>query len=891
MSVEVKTTCPYCGVGCGVIAMVDNEGLISISGDPQHPANFGRLCSKGAALDETLSLEGRLLSPVVEGEVQSWDTALNTVASRFQDIIKKHGADSVAFYVSGQLLTEDYYVANKLMKGFIGSANIDTNSRLCMSSAVAGHKRAFGSDTVPCNYEDLERAKLVILTGSNTAWCHPVLFQRIKKAKQDNPDMKVVVIDPRRTASCDIADIHLPIKSGADHILFNGLLVHLKNTNHKNELFVNNFTDGIDAALLMAESHAASINEVAKQCDLENDAVEKFYSLFASTERVVTVYSQGINQWSFGTDRVNSIINCHLYTGRIGRLGMGPFSITGQPNAMGGREVGGMANQLAAHMSIENQKHRELVKTFWNSPAIAESEGLKAVELFDAIDSGKIKAVWIMATNPAVSLPNSNKVKQALDKCEFVVVSDCVQSTDTTRYANVLLPALAWGERNGTVTNSERRISRQRSFLPSPEKAHADWWIISEVAKHMGFSDAFSYSDAADIFKEHARLSGYKNNTTENDGQLRDFNISGLQDLSDLDYDELKPLQWPVTADAMEGTPRLFGNGYFYTSNHKAQFIAVKNTSAAQALSETYPLRLNTGRIRDQWHSMTRTGKSAKLSGHIYEPYVDIHPADAEKLTLKNNQLAQISSALAGVVCRVNFSESQQQGNVFIPIHWSNEFASRAAVNSLVSANVDPISGQPEYKATAVNVKPYDVKWYGFLLSRRKLILENASYWSCSRGQGLWRYEIAGDQVPGDWAECARSLLCQQAEEVEWAEYHDPAVNRYRAARIENSRLESCIFIGPDFSLPERDWLLKLFKDNHLNEVDRKSVLTGKPVHGIKDTGKTICACFNVGINTLVDAIKSKQLTTPEQIGELLRAGTNCGSCLPEIKDIIKNIK
>ena len=888
MSSVVKTTCPYCGVGCGVLAQVELDGQVTVTGDPEHPSNFGRLCSKGATLGDTLSIQGRLLSPQVEGQVQNLDTALDTVASRFLNIIKEHGPDSVAFYVSGQLLTEDYYVANKLMKGFIGSANIDTNSRLCMSSAVAGQKRAFGSDTVPCSYEDLERAKLVVLTGSNTAWCHPVLFQRIKKAKQDNPDMMVVVIDPRRTATCDIADIYLPIKSGTDHVLFNGLLVHLKNANEKNELFVDNFTEGSDAALSMAESHAASSNVVAKQCGLTLDDVEKFYRLFARTERVVTAYSQGINQWSYGTDRVNSIINCHLYTGRIGRPGMGPFSITGQPNAMGGREVGGLANQLAAHMAIENESHRDIVKTFWNSPNIAEHEGLKAVDLFDAMDNGTIKAIWIMATNPAVSMPDSNKVKRALEKCEFVVVSDCMQSTDTTRYANVLLPAKTWGERDGTVTSSERRISRQRAFTSSAEEVRSDWWIISEVAKRMGFSEAFSYSDSSEIFKEHAGLSGFKNNGADYKSQIRDFDISGLQDLSNSDYNNLQPMQWPITKEAPNGTARLFANGHFYTPSGKAQFIAVKDSTAAHELSDNYPLRLNTGRIRDQWHTMTRTGKSARLSGHIYEPYVEIHPSDARNISLNDNELAQVTSELGDIVCRVNVSESQQQGNVFVPIHWNDEFASRAVVDSLVNATVDPFSGQPEFKATPVNVKSYQAKWYGFLLSRRKLNIEQASYWSCSRGEGLWRYEIAGDQVPGDWEEYARRLLCQHADTVEWTEYFDSAVNRYRAARIENGRLESCIFIGPDFSLPERDWLSKLFKDNSLNDADRKSVLTGKPVSGEKDAGKTVCACFNVGINTLVDAIQSQKLSTPEQVGELLRAGTNCGSCLPEIKDIIK---
>lgn len=882
MHSEVKTTCPYCGVGCGVIAHVDEEGLVSIKADPEHPSNLGRLCSKGTALGDTLSMEGRLLYPEIEGNSQSWETALNAVAYRFDEIINKHGPGSVAFYVSGQLLTEDYYVANKLMKGFIGSANIDTNSRLCMSSAVAGQKRAFGSDTVPCSYEDLERAKLVILTGSNAAWCHPVLFQRIKKARQDNPDMMVVVIDPRRTASCDIADMHLAIKPGSDHVLFSGLLAHLNKVGEKNELFVENFTEGLDNALSQAESYAASSVVVAKSCGLERDDVENFFRLFSRTERVVTVYSQGINQWSYGTDRVNSIINCHLFTGRIGRPGMGPFSFTGQPNAMGGREVGGLANQLAAHMALENKEHQHIVKEFWKSPAIAEQEGLKAVELFDAIDSGKIKAVWIMATNPAVSLPNSHKVKAALEKCEFVVVSDCMRNTDTTRYANVLLPAQTWGERDGTVTNSERRITRQRAFLASPGEARSDWWIISQVAKRLGFADEFSYSEPADIFKEHAQLSGYKNK-----GE-RDFNISGLQDLSYTEYDNLEPIQWPVTKSNPAGSARMFADGHFYTANGKAQFVAIENSKPAFAVSDEFPLRLNTGRIRDQWHTMTRTGKSARLSGHIYEPYIEIHPADALVASLHDNELAEVCSETGSLICRVKIAEAQQQGSVFVPIHWNDQYAIRAVVDSLVKPAVDPISGQPEYKSTAVKVKAYKAQWYGFLLSRRKLDMINASYWACSRGHGLWRYEIAGEQTPQDWATYARTLLCQHADKVEWAEYHDTAVHRYRAARIENGRLESCIFIEPNYSLPERDWLLKLFEDDLLDEKDRISLLSGKPAGNQKESGHTVCACFNVGINTLVETIQAQKLTTPDQVGEVLRAGTNCGSCLPEIAELIQ---
>ena len=883
----IKTTCPYCGVGCGVLAQVETNGEVTVSGDPDHPANFGRLCSKGAALGDTLSNEGRLLLPEVNGELLGWDTSLDIVASRFQNIIKEHGPDAVAFYVSGQLLTEDYYVANKFMKGFIGSANIDTNSRLCMSSAVAGQKRAFGSDTVPCSYEDLENARLIILTGSNTAWCHPVLFQRIKKAKQDNPKMRVVVIDPRETATTDIADLHIAIKPGTDHVLFNGLLIYLNNHGIQDDIFVKNHTEGVEQALSMAKTFASTVNEVAALCNLPVNIVDNFFRLFADSEQVVTLYSQGINQWSYGTDRVNSIINCHLFSGRIGQVGMGPFSITGQPNAMGGREVGGLANQLAAHMAIENASHRELVKTFWQSPTIAEHEGLKAVDLFNAIDEGKVKAVWIMATNPAVSLPDSNKVKRALEKCEFVVVSECMQQTDTTKYAHVLLPATTWGEREGTVTNSERRISRQRAFLKAPGEARADWWIMSEVAKRMGFSDAFSYQAPVDIFKEHAALSGYHNTEKPYQNSLRDFNLSGLAAINDSEYETLSPIQWPVTTEAPQGTSRLFSDGQFYTLSGKAQFIAVANSQEKNRMSVEFPLRLNSGRIRDQWHTMTRTAKTARLSAHIYEPFIEIHPLDAEVAKIQHNELAKVKSQWGEVVCRAIITRSQQQGSVFIPIHWNEQFASQALVDSLIDAAVDPVSGQPEYKSTPVNISAYKAHWYGFLLTRRKLDITTASYWSCSRGQGVWRYEIAGDQIPGNWEECARSLLCQNAEQVEWAEYHDAAVNRYRAARIENGRLESCIFIGPEFSLPERDWLIKLFKDEKLDNADRASILTGKSASPQKDVGRIVCACFNVGTNTIVDAIQSQMLVTVEDVGKALKAGTNCGSCVPEIHKLL----
>ncbi len=878
---EISTTCPYCGVGCGVLASVDGQMQVSVRGDPGHPANFGRLCSKGAALGETTGPEERLLYPRIGAKRSSWAGALDYAAEGFSRVIDQHGPEAVAFYVSGQLLTEDYYVANKLMKGFIGSANIDTNSRLCMSSAVAGYKRAFGADTVPCSYEDLERAKLIVLIGSNTAWCHPVLYQRMRQARQENADLRIVVIDPRRTATGDSADLHLPLKPGSDIDLFNGLLCYLHAGGALSEVFTAHCTAGLDEALAAARVHCADPAAVAGRCGLEVGQLLEFYRLFARTERVVSVFSQGVNQSSYGTDKVNSIINCHLLTGRIGRPGMGPFSFTGQPNAMGGREVGGLANQLAAHMDLADAGHRALVQQFWQSPTLAEDEGLKAVDLFGALESGQIKALWIMATNPAVSLPDSGRVRRALRACELVVVSDCVEHTDTNHFAHVLLPAQSWGEKDGTVTNSERRISRQRAFLPSLGEARPDWWIITEVARRMGFGAAFNYRNSADIWREHAALSGCGN------GGQRDFDISALATLSDQAYADLAPVQWPVTAQR-PGTARLFAEGRFFTPDGKARFIAVGPRLPANPLSADYPLVLNSGRVRDHWHTMTRTGKSARLSAHTLEPYAEIHPLDAAAAEIQDRSLVRVSSRWGELIVRASVSDTQQRGSVFIPMHWSRQFSSVASVGCLISPDTDPISGQPEFKHTPVAIAAYAPAWYGFVLSRRRLAWNSTShYWASAKGHGLWRYEIAGRQSVADWADYARRLLGAHGDRAEWLEYLDPGAVRYRAARLMDGALESCLFIGPDFHLPARDWLAQLFEQNTLDEGSRTSLLSGRPGAGGNDPGRVVCACFGVGVNTLRKAIEKYRLSTAEQIGERLRAGTNCGSCVPELKALL----
>jgi assimilatory nitrate reductase catalytic subunit len=885
MSPAVRTTCPYCGVGCGVLARrVDSEAAaptIAIAGDPQHPANFGALCSKGAALAETVGLEERLLYPQLNGQRASWDEALTHIAAGFRDVVERHGPDAVALYVSGQLLTEDYYVANKLVKGFIGSANIDTNSRLCMASAVAGHRRAFGGDLVPGCYEDLTLADLVVLTGSNTAWCHPVLFRRIVAEKERRPDLQLVVIDPRRTATAEIADLHLPVRSGSDVLLFNGLLTWLRRQGLTNTSFVTAHTTGAGAALSIAEESAPDVQSVARGCGIDPQRIEQFYRLFAAHERVITAFSQGVNQSSAGTDKVNSIINCHLLTGRIGRSGMGPFSLTGQPNAMGGREVGGMANMLAAHMDLDNPAHRARVQAFWGSPRIASRPGLKAVDLFEAVHAGRIKAIWIMATNPVVSLPDADRVRSALQKCDFVAVSDCVARTDTTALAHVLLPAAAWGEKDGTVTNSERRISRQRAFQPLPGEARPDWWIIAQVAQRMGFTKEFDYSTPAQIFDEHARLSALDN------GGRRGFDIGGLAGLTAQEYENLEPVQWPVPRRGHGGTQRLFEDGRFQHPDGKARLIPTTASGPGSRVDEEFPFILNTGRIRDQWHTMTRTSRSPRLNEHLPEPFVDLHALDALALAVREGELARVTTARGSAVVRVRTSGEMTRGTVFVPIHWSAENTSQGRAGALVSAIVDPISGEPEFKHTPARVEPFPVEWYGFVLSRTPLSITDVTWWTVVRGKGFLRYELAGREVPRDWAGWMRQKLGALDASSDYLDYHDAAAGSYRAAHVVQAGLAACLFISRRPDLPERGWLAGLFERERLSAAERVGLLAGRPPGAREDAGPVVCSCFGVGRHTLRRTIAQHALTDVREVGARLRAGTNCGSCLPEIRAVL----
>ena len=886
---RVRTTCPYCGVGCGVVASVGAAAsgerpvpeTIAIAGDPQHPANLGRLCSKGSALADVLGQEGRLLHPQVDGRRTDWDGALDRVASGFREAIAAHGPDSVAFYLSGQLLTEDYYLANKLMKGFIGSANVDTNSRLCMASTVAGQKRAFGSDTVPGSYEDLELADLVVVTGANLAWCHPVLFQRIQAARRRRPGMRLVVIDPRRTATADEADLHLAIASDGDTALFNGLLHHLIATGAVDRTYVERHTTGFaDAEAAVA---GADLAATAAATGLASARLQDFFRAFAGTERVVTLFSQGVNQSEAGTDKVNAILNAHLATGRIGRPGMGPFSLTGQPNAMGGREVGGLANQLAAHMEIEDPRHRALVGQFWDAPAMARKPGLRAVELFQAVAAGRIKALWIMATNPVASLPDNAAVEAALAACPFVVVSDVTAATDTARHADVLLPAAAWGEKDGTVTNSERRISRQRAFLPLPGEARPDWWIIAQVARRMGWARAFDHDGPAAIYREHAALSAWRN------GGSRDFDIGVHAGLSDAAYDGLQPVQWPLPAEGGGGgTGRLFGNGAFHTPDGRARFLALAPPDPAPA-TPARPVLLNTGRIRDQWHTMTRTALSARLSAHYAEPFAELHPETARQHGIGPADLVAIESAHGRILVRALVTARQQPGMAFVPMHWNDQTSAAGRVGRLLAPRIDPVSGQPALKRMPVALHRFPAAWYAFAVSVDRPDpggLPDLPYWALARCRRGWRLELAGDRPAGDPASVAATLLgtAGDGEQV----YADAAGGSFRLARFAGDRLVASLHLARRPVAVSRAWLAGMLDREMPASQDRMALLAGRPGSDRPDPGATVCACFDVGANTILQAV-GRGCTTVDAIGASLGAGSNCGSCRAEIGELIRH--
>jgi assimilatory nitrate reductase catalytic subunit len=863
----VHTTCPYCGVGCGIIA-----GTGAVAPDAAHPANLGRICSKGAALAETLVDRDRLLTARIDGRRVSVDAALDHVAARLAATIAEDGPESVAFYGSGQFLTEDYYVANKLMKGFLGTANMDTNSRLCMASTVAGHKRGFGADIVPGVYADLDESDLAVMVGANAAWCHPVLHQRLLAARARR-GTRLVAIDPRRTATADQADLFLALAPGSDIALFAGLLVHLDERGAIDRAWVGRHTAGLDTALAMARAGAGSLSAVAAATELTAAAITRFYTWFTETERTVTLFSQGVNQSKHGTDKVGAILNVHLATGRIGRPGMGPFSLTGQPNAMGGREVGGLATMLAAHMDF-TPADRDRVARFWGVPRVAEKPGLKAVELFEAVADGRIRAIWIAATNPAVSMPRAGLVRDALARCPLVVVSDCWE-TDTTRLAHVVLPAEGWGEKDGTVTNSERCISRQRRFRQPPGEARADWRLFAGVAQRLGFAEAFAWGSPAEVFAEHAALSAF-----ENDG-ARLFDIGGLAGMDTAAYDAMPPTRWPYPAGATAEGGRLFAEGGFPTADGRARIVAVPVPAVAAGRGFV----LNTGRLRDQWHTMTRTGLVPKLMTHTPAAAVSLNPGDARAMRLYPGDPVEIETAHGRMVLPIAIEPGQRPHEIFVPMHWTEAFAASGAVGQLASAEHDPYSGQPDLKGTQATITPLLAHWHGVMLTLADAPPMPAAHWSrvpLARG---WMTRLTGlDPLPPNPA-----TLLPLPPGAETLTMDDSTRGVLRLAALLDGQFIAYLAIAPERrELPPTDWLATLL-GCVVPLSTRLSLLGDRPPAGATAGGDVLCACFSVTRAAVARVIMSERLGTVDAVGVATKAGTNCRSCIPEITALLRD--
>ena len=879
---DINSTCPYCGVGCGVkVSKISSNSSHSVlvNGDKYHPANFGKLCIKGKNLADTTDNINRLETPLINNKSQKWSRSLDYVASKINQSIDEFGKESVGFYVSGQLLTEDYYVANKLMKGFIGTGNIDTNSRLCMSSAVSAHKRAFGEDIVPLSYSDITKADLLVIAGSNLAWCHPVIYQRIREEKARRPELTIIVIDPRVTATIELADLHLPIKPGQDVTLFNGLLNYLNENKFIDQttLASVNSSLGLEQALAFAKEDSLKLSETG----LTQKDIETFFHLFANTSKVITLFSQGINQSKQGTDQVNGIINCHLVSDKIGKTGTGPFSITGQPNAMGGREVGGLANTLAGHIEFKDTHLHKDLSTFWQTDNLATKEGLKAVDLFDAVESGKIKVLWIMGTNPLVSMPNQEKIKKALNKCPLVIVSDCVSSNDTLKYADVVFPAHTWGEKSGTVTNSERRITRQRSFLQPYGEAKSDWWIISEIAKRMGFSEQFSYRSAYEIFAEHARLSGLKNEGS------RAFDISAYGAITAEQYQRLQPFQWPQP----KGKPiklndqNFFVDGRFYHDNKKASIVPIQSNVK---VTDSDSFTLNTGRNRDQWHTQTRTGKSGLLSQRHPEPEVDINPIDARVLNITNGQIVLIENegdlTKEKLLIRARITQTQRAKELFIPIHWSTNNFNQGCIAKFIKADVDSVSGQPAFKHSKVMIKPWQGYSEAMLVLNNQMEMNLASYQVEQKIEGGYCYYLANIEAPLSFFErldtfLSTNQLANVNNKIDVLNASDSSKNYFRKSYFIGKNMQATLLVAQQKESLPHGWISQILKSNSIVDTKRNIISNNSERLHSKNT---FCHCLNVEVKDIDEVITSGEISI-DKIRKQTKAGNGCGSCISDI--------
>ena len=816
---QVATTCCYCGVGCGVVVSTHKNGIFSVKGDAAHPANHGRLCTKGAALHLSTDAGARLLYPEVNGERTTWDQALGHAAEKFRQIIAAHGPDAVAFYISGQLLTEDYYVFNKIAKGLVGTNNVDTNSRLCMSSAVAGYKQSLGADAPPCAYKDIDAAGLILIAGSNTAFAHPILYRRIEDARARNPGLKLVVIDPRATVTARAADLHLALKPGTDVALFNAMLHVIERDGLSDFQFKNSKTENFENLKPLIDHWTPE--RAAEVCDLPVEKIVEAARLFGRAKAALSLYCQGLNQSASGTWKNCALINLHLAAGQIGRPGAGPFSLTGQPNAMGGREVGGMANLLSGHRDLDNEEHRKEVAALWGIDAVPSKPGKTAVELFEAIGRGEIKAVWIACTNPAQSMPDANAVRKALESTEFVVVQEAFGDAETCDYADVLLPAASWGEKEGTVTNSERRISRVRAAIAPPGEARPDWKIAVDFALRLqallNKKIFFNYKSPEEIFNEHREST-----------RGRDLDITGLS-YAVLERDG--PQQWPYPEGAKSGRTRLYADGIFPTPSGRARFVATEYLPPAEEPDAQFPLRLTTGRLRDQWHSMTRTGLVARLFSHSPEPEIVVSAIDLKKNNFSDQDLVRVSSRRGSVVMKIRASDDMRPGDAFVAMHWGGRFTAGAGTNALTIAAIDPHSKQPELKHAAIRIEPFAARWRGAFSAAATAELQRAA------GAWLARFDYAALTL----AEGPEMLL-----RLELATAGEPSAEAVAA-------LETL------FGQP--------------------------PVTGAAAFERAICACFKVGEPEIRAAVAAG--ATLAGLQKDLKCGTSCGSCVPELRRLV----
>jgi assimilatory nitrate reductase catalytic subunit len=895
---ETKSTCCYCGVGCGVIISSENDKIIDVKGDPNHPANFGRLCTKGATLHLTAKLDNRLLYPEMrltrEATRQrvSWDDSLNYLTEQFAQTIEKHGPDSVAFYISGQLLTEDYYVFNKLAKGLIGTNNVDTNSRLCMSSAVTGYKATLGSDAPPACYEDIDSTECLFITGSNTAFAHPIIFRRIEDAKKNNPNLKIIVVDPRRTDTAQAADLHLAILPGTDVALYNGMLHILLWEGLLDMAFINAHTNGFDVLKDTVREYTPKM--VADICGIKEADIITAAKWFGKGPSL-SMYCMGLNQSIHGTDKNAALINLHLATGQIGKLGAGPFSLTGQPNAMGGREVGGMANLLSAHRDLANPEHRAEVAKFWGVESVPAIPGKTAIEMFDAVKEGSIKAIWIACTNPAHSMPDVNNVIAALQNAELVVVQDAYNNIDTNQYADVLLPASTWGEKEGSVTNTERRITRVNPAVPTPAEARHDWAIMVDFAQRLEKrlaknSNLFPYTTTEEIFNEHRE-------TTR--GQ--DLDITGLS------YDLLNeqgPQQWPFKSGDTTGAARLYTDGVFQKPDGKAQFVNTLYKGTADKTDARHPLHLLTGRLRDQWHGMSRTGTVAQLFNHAEEPVIQMSADDMMRRSIKNGDIVKVSNKRGSLVLTAQLSDEVQASQTFIAMHWGSQFMHGLGVNALMPPIFDKTSKQPELKHTAIKIEKLELPWRMTvmrtiqnleMLEKVRGLLANFDYATCGLFGRKTEHHVGMLILRAAHTNAPDIALIEQIDQILAMTDDMPLLNYQDAKRGISKR----ILVTNDSGKPEvtgvrlvgetlaTDWLKEVMTSGEFTAELRRWALAplGTPPTGQRSRGKIICNCLDVAENDIIETIQlGADLIT---LQNKLKCGTECGSCVPELKRLV----